>query len=924
MKNMLIAGSALVAVAVVAAGGWYVYGRGGNPLDNARSLLAKGDARGAVIELRNAVKADPTNAEAHFRLGEMQQQGGDSIAAEKELKLARELNYNPALVTPLLGQSYLAQRRFQDLLTDVPAEGGTPELTAKYLVLRSMAQVGLRDVPGAKASLDAAERAAPRDVDVRLAETRLALLERNTTLAERKIDEAIALDDKRGDALVLKGQLRAAGGDATSALDLMDKAVLATPANPLIKLERANLLLTSGQDAKAQADVDAVLAQQPRSAPAMYLKAVLLIRGGKFAEADTELANLGPTIQQFPRALYFQAIAKANTGQTESAVDAANRYIVRAPNDLDGVRLLARIEITAKRPARAVEALTKAIAAGAKDPETLDLLGRAYAAAGEAPKAAETFQQAADAAPKDPVILTNLAASRMQLGDSFGASRALERSLDIQPNQANAGEALVATALSSGDVERASAALERLRAQAGNTESVGLLSGLIRLARQDLEGARAEFQGLTERFPQSVNAKINLAKVLILQGKRPEGEALLNGILAKEPANPQALNTLLQIQVQEGRLAPAITAVEAARKAQPQDEGLTVAQSDLLIRSNDAKKALEVLNAARVNGQLSPALMMAQARAQFASGAVDDAKATYRQVLLAQPNELEARRALTEMLINKQDFQGAKDVLRDGLRTAPGNLGMMTTMVMIEQRASGTPAAITMAEELRRDQANMPAATVLKGDALMAAKRYVDAAAAYGEEVKTTPSSTLIQRQSQALAAAGGMEQASNILRDWLKRTPGDADAAQMLAAYAITARHLPEAEEMLKVVLDKRPNDGMALNNLAWVYQQRGNGLARSTAQRAYLLSPTAETADTLGWILVSDGKADQAMPLLSQAAIQRPDEPNIAYHLAKAQADAGKKDDAVATLKKTLATPNDFEERRPAMALLEQLSKK
>ncbi len=893
-------------------------------MGNARTLIAKGDQRGALIELRNAVKADPANGEAHFRLGEMQQQGGDSIAAEKELKVARELNYNPALVTPVLGQAYLSQRRFADVLTDVPTEGASPEVTAKYLVLRSMAQVGLRDVPAAQASLAIAERVAPKDVDVRLAETRLALLERNTVLAERKVDEAIALDGKRGDALVLKGQLRAAGGDAAGALTLMDDAVTAAPTNQLIKLERANLLLTAGQDAKALADVESVLALQPRSAPAMYLKAVLDIRAGKFADADTGLTNLGATAQQFPRALYFQAIAKASIGQLETAVDAASRYVQRSPADVDGLRLLARIEISAKRPQRAVEVLNKAIAGGVRDPETLDLLGRAYAAAGEAPKAAETFQRAADAAPKDPVILTNLAASRMQMGDSFGASRALERSLDIQPNQNNAGEALVATALSSGDVERATAALERLRAQQGNTESVGLLSGLIRLARQDLDGARTEFAALVKQFPASMNAKLNLSKVLILQGKRPEGESVLKEILAKEPANTQALNTLLQVQVQEGRLPEAIAAVEAARKVQPADDGLTVAQSDLLVRSNDAKKALEVLDRARVNGQLTPPLLLAQARAQFASGAVEDAKATYRQVLLAQPNELEARRALTELLINKQDFEGAKSTLRDGLRTSPGNLGMMTTLVMIEQRASGTPAAIAMAEELRRDQANLPASVVLKGDALLAAKRYFDAAAAYGEEMKTNPSTALVQRQSQALAQAGGMEQASELLREWLKRNPGDPDAAQMLASYAINAKRLPEAEETLKIVLDKRPNDGVALNNLAWVYQQRGNGLARATAQRAYLLAPSAETADTLGWIMVTEGKPDQGLPLLTQAMAQRPDEPNISYHLAKAQAGVGKKDEAVALLQKALAGTADFDERRPAMSLLEQLSKK
>ena len=924
MKKILIPVVLLVLV-LGGAGGWYVFGRGGTPLQNAKAAIAKGDTRAATIELRNAIKDDPSDGEAHFRLGELQLKANDPVAAEKELKLARGLAYDPDQVTPLLGQALLVQRRFPGRADRSAGRGQQRRRRPrKFLLIRAAAQGATKDFAGAQASLAAAERAVPKDVDIKLAQARLALANNDMALAERRADEAIALDDKRTEALVLRAQMLASKADQAGALVLMNRAVEASPTMLNAKLERANLLINMGQDAKAQADVDQVLQTEPRSLPAIFLNSVLYVRASKFTEADAELTKLGPAVALFPRALYFQGLARANIGQFESAADSAGRYAARFPADADGVRLLARIEIGAKHPARAIEALQKAIAGGMKDPETLDLLGRAYSAAGMNPEAARLFQQASNAAPQDPSILVNLAASRLQLGDSSGASNALERSLEIAPGQGNAGEALVATALSSGDVDRAEAALERLRKQNGNTESVGLMAGLIRLARQDLEGARKQFEEVVKQFPASTAAQVNVAKVLLMQSRLKDGEQALRDILAKDPAEPQALSTLLLLLTKEGRVPDAIEVADAAHKAKPADEALTAQEADLLTRSGSAKKALDLLETARVNGQLSTTLKLAQARAQFTTGAIDDAKSTYRQVLLVQPNELEARRALTEILINNREFADATATLREGLRTSPGNVGMMTTLILIEQRVGGLPAAIKMAEDLRKDPANMPAAVVLKGDAYMAAQRYGDAASAYADEQKSNPGSPLVIRQAQALAAGGGFEPASGVLRTWLKGNPGDPDAAQLLAAYDINAKRLPDAEQNLKIVLDKRPNDGQALNNLAWVYQQRGNGLARQTAQRAYLLAPSAETADTLGWIMVTDGKAEQGLPLLKQASAQLPEERNIRFHLAKAQSELGQKDDALANVKLALTGQAEFDERARASELLDQLTRK
>ena len=569
MKKLLIAVAVVAVLGVGAGAAWWKFVRVGDPIANARVLLAKGDMRGAQIELRNAIKRDPKAADPHLRLAQLQLQSGDAVAAEKELIVAGELGSERRVVVPLLAQSFLAQQRYDDVLTQIKTDGMDPADTSRLLVFRAVAQIGKDDTAGARATLAEAQRLGPDNQEALLTLARISVVEKDFAGAEAMVDKALALNDKRADGLLLKGQLLAAKNEPAASLTFIERAVDAAPTSPGIRMERANQYLVVGQDAKARADVDKVLAAEPRNAAAVYLDMVLLVRAGRFAEADLAAEKLTPVLNRFPRGNYFVALIKSNLGLTEQAVDAATRHVGRAPEDLDGVRLLARIEMAARRPERAIAALQRSIDAGVSDAETIDLLGRAYAQQGSTVQAAQTFQRATTLAPGNAEMLTRLASTRMQLGDTPGATAALEKSLDIKPTQAGAGEALVAAALAAGDADRAKAALERLRTQVGDTESVGLLTGMVKLASMDVDGAREQFAATAKAFPTSTVAKLNLAKVLILQNRRAEGEAVLNELLAKNRADSDALSPMVGMLLQENRVQAAIQVLDAARAAAP-------------------------------------------------------------------------------------------------------------------------------------------------------------------------------------------------------------------------------------------------------------------------------------------------------------------------------------------------------------------
>ena len=144
-------------------------------VSSARDFLKKGDLKSAQIDLRNAVRNDPQNAEAHYLLGRVSFELGDAVAAEREANAAKDRGYDPHQAVPLLTQSLLAQGKYQKLLDDLRPDGKDATIDADILVARGYALIGLKQPDDAQKSFAEAQRAAPNAVEPLLADARLSV-----------------------------------------------------------------------------------------------------------------------------------------------------------------------------------------------------------------------------------------------------------------------------------------------------------------------------------------------------------------------------------------------------------------------------------------------------------------------------------------------------------------------------------------------------------------------------------------------------------------------------------------------------------------------------------------------------------------------------------------------------------------------------
>ena len=906
--------------AAVCGGGLFLMMHHRDPLVVGRELMQAGDMHRASLYLREAVRNHPDNPEAAWRLGIVDLDLGNPAAAERELKRARTTGYDEHAILMPLGHAYLQQHHYDQLLHDFDQANAPAWATSDILTLRSLAELAQGNTARAQEDSAAAVAAAPDAAEPQIASARVAAATGDLTAASATLERVLKTAPHNPDALLLRASIALSQGRAQAALDDAQTVLADSPKRLEAKLMRVRALASLGREKEAREAVDEVLQNAKHDAGANYLRMVLAIRSHDWAAASASLDIIAPIVGQVPRGLFYMALVKMEVGQPAQAEEAITKFLTAHPDDFEAHKLMAYIALQRRRPDQAKAQLQDAVAAGHADADTLDLLGRAQAMSGDPRGAEQTLAKAEALAPKDQNILNRLAAVHLSLGESGAAEDELRRSLALAPGQALAGETLVRGLLQRGDTDGANAALTDLQHAVGDTELVGLLQAEILLASYDVHGAQAKLQDLVTRFPDSDRATLMLVRVDGQLGQTDKAQAMLSQLLRHHPADQAALDIELPLLLSQKKNTEAVALAEAAHAAASGNAGITAALAATYLRAGDNDRALSLLDRAGATSQ-DPGLILLRARSLVTAGRTDAAVGAYRDLLNATPASPEAHRELAMLLASKQDFDGARATLKDGLRATPGNPLLLQSLVGLELKADGPAAAQHTAETLAADPAMQPAGRALPGDLLAAQGNTAGAAAAYVAAFKAAPSSTLAVHAADALTHAGRLADAGTLLTGWLATHPDDAAALSVQSSIELQQKRLPAAAAHLQHLVALRPSDPLALNNLAWLRSQQGDtDAAFALAKRAYFVSPQPHSADTLGWIMVGAGDVKGALPLLQEASTEG-HAPDQIYHYAAALARDGQKEQARALLAKLLAGKPSFDEQTDAQKLFDSL---
>lgn len=918
----------LKITAAVLAGALLTGGLAGcNQTQSTEALLAeatayqqKGDVKAALIQLKNAVANSPEDGEARLALGTLQLSSGDHASAEKELGRARTLGIPAERVLPLLGRTLAQQGKFKEVLELVTPEAAAG--SAPLLSLRGDALLGTGKPDDAKQAYEAALAANANSGDALMGLARLATVRGERDAALLYVDQAVAKDPKNPEVFIMQGTMLRAVNKPDEALRAYDKALALKPDHRAAHIEKAYIEIARGKFDAAKQEVTAAEKNAPGSLQVVYTRALLEFSQGKHSAAKDALAKILKVAPEHYPSLLLSGATDLHLGATLQAEMQLSKYLGAYPNNLYARKLLAQAQLRNSQPDAAAATLAPALKDAPQDAQLLALAGESYMQVRDFDKASDYLTQAAALAPQAAAVRTSLGLSKLAQGDRAGALSELERGATLDPKSVQATMALVQTEIGMKRPEKALAAVQALEKQQPDNPQVQQIKGAVYLVQGNTSAARAAFDKALTLQPGFLPAVTNLARLDLQDNKPDAARARFMAILEKDKNNTDAMTALASLEIQQKRIPEATGWLEKASEADPAALAPALRLGGHYLTVNQAPKALALARKLQTNHPTDIGVMELLGQTQIASKDFPAALETYSKLITLQPKSGLAYMRVASVHMLMKDEAAAATNLQRAISLQPDLLPARAAAVEVALRRDRQDEALKLARDTQRDYPKHPLGFVLQGDAHLVKRQGAEAIAAYEKAQALAPSTSTVIKLSEAMMASGKAAEGTRRLATWAKAHPDDLGAALYLSNAYLKTGDAKAAIPVLERIVERAPQEAMALNNLAWAYGQSKDARALPTAERAAKIGgDNPAILDTLGWLLVEQGNIERGLPLLKKAAAAAPNATEINYHLAVGMAKAGDKEGARKSLDKLLAEHQNFPQLEDARALRKTL---
>ena len=494
------------------------------------AALEQGKPSTARIEFLNAIKADPNNGGLRILQARTYIALRDGVAAEEEIKRARQLGVDPGATRHLMAEAYLLQGQPKRALDE--AALAPPAAAKKIARIRAQALVALGDSPAAGAAFEEALALAPDDAGTWAAAARFRRSSGDLAGALQAIDRAVKLDPRSADALTLRGELTRKQYGLRAAIPWFDRALEIDPDNVVALLERAATYGDMGAMRAMLADTRKVLALTAnKNAMAYYLQAMLAARAQKFDLARSLYLRTGGALDGTPAGMLLASAIDYQTGNAEQAIGQLEKLVALQPGNRKARRLLAASYWKRGDAAGTIAALRPIADLPDADSYSLALIGKALAKQGDTGAASIYLARAARPQQRPGALLSEpVDDERLD---------ALRRSAAAAPGDAPAQVALIGALLSRGLGAEALERARRLQADNPGAPDAHILVG-------DALGTQGDFRGAAEQYRKAANiafsepVAMRMIEALDRSGQRAAAAQVLQLFLEQNPRNVSA------------------------------------------------------------------------------------------------------------------------------------------------------------------------------------------------------------------------------------------------------------------------------------------------------------------------------------------------------------------------------------------------
>ena len=571
--------------------------------EDAISRFNAGDAKGALIQLRNSLQRDPTQLPARVLMGKVLLESGAAAEAEEELDKALKLGADPALVALPLAQARNRQGKHALVVEQLRPPVYPRSVQADLWVELAKARYRTGDRAGAEIALDQALGQAAGHEEAMLTRARIEIEAGELERAEQLLAQIQSLNPRSGEASRLLGTVRHVQGDFPAALTHYAKALELVPGDARARLGEALALLDGGDASSAAERLATMRRDMPFALEPHYFHARALSRLGKVSEARAALdqaaelvGKVTPTdLGDDKTQLRLAANVKLATGEFQGAYSFLTRYLELEPGDPAANKQLARLLVHLDKAGDAARLLARLRVHHPDDPEILVMLGDVNSAMRDYAGAERYYQFAQERLAASPELVNRIGLARLRQGQTDAAIDVL-RNLVADDPLAHIGTSvfLGVLYLGNGRFDEAAAIAERVIAEDPGNLVARNLSALASIAGGDRVAGRTELESIVEANPGFRPAQINLIKLDMLERRLEPADRRIATLLAKTPRDVTVLHEAARLSIARGDPGAAIQRLEQVREIDPRAVKPMVDLASLYIRQGDTAKAVQV------------------------------------------------------------------------------------------------------------------------------------------------------------------------------------------------------------------------------------------------------------------------------------------------------------------------------------------
>lgn len=862
-------------------------------IQRAKDFEDKGNLKGSIVELKNAIQKTPDSPQARLLLGQIYLKAGMGAEAEKELSQAEKLGVDPEIIKPQLGEALLLMGEYKRVLDEInPGEHTTKSNLARIYQIRADALLKQGKVKDAcqlfQQSLDTDTQNPPTYWGLALC----AVAEKNSEKARMWLDSALKINSRQANTWVFIGDLEQYNKTPQGALVAYTNALKAEPNNLEALRNRAALNIGLGQLDAAQVDVEKIDNLARKSLTAHYLHALLNFERKKYPEAREALSEVMKITPDHMPSILLEGATDYALGSYQQAESNLNRFLLSFPGHTYARRVLAATQIKLKQPDKALETLAPVLSANAQDAQALALAGEASLLKREPSKATEYLSKAAAIDPKNAQIQTQLGLSLLASGDSQLAIAELGKATKLGADQSTPDILLVMAHLERKEYDLALAAADAMEKTHQKSAVTRTMRGSAYLGKNDLLNARESFEQALAIDPTFFPAAASLAQ-LDIRDKKPEvARQRFVRILDKDKNNLQAMMALAELAASGNQEKEYVDWLEKAAKLNPTAiPPRAVLARHYLVRK-EPQKALAIANEVVGAHPDNPDALDLLGTVQLALNDKTGAVSTFTKLAQKADQSPDAILRLALAQIANNQLADARITLQKALKLKPDHQQSLDALIRLEMREGKPEKALQIARQVEAERPQSPFGFEREGDIHMNQKHPALAVKAYELALAKGAGSTGLIKLHRANTLAGNAVAAEQQLSNWVKQHPSDLAVRAYAAENYMANGKNKEAIAYYEAILKQTPQNAVVLNNLSGLYQREADSRALPTAEKALKLDPDSPAIqDTLGWILVEQGQASRGLELLSKALAKAPKNPSIRYHHAVALARTGDK---------------------------------